>query len=143
MCTPYLARSCNAEDRPFARLVSSPTFRRPRESSFPSNYSPRLPIADRARGRYTCRGSGLNRRRWQISTWPPSRLDLSKDLAGQPVTVPLRKSRFFSFFFFLFRPRYADTRRGSGNASVDDRFYFFLFCESGSRTVSNRAKWFR
>lgn len=98
------ARSCNA-DRPFARLVSSPTFRRPRESPFPSNYSPCLPIADRARAPVTrVADAGWIGADRQISTWPPSRLDLSKDLARQPVT----EYRYESHFFF-FRPRYADT----------------------------------
>lgn len=97
-------RSCNA-DRPFARLVSSPTFRRPRESPFPSNYSPCLPIADRARAPVTrVADAGWIGADRQISTWPPSRLDLSKDLARQPVT----EYRYESHFFF-FRPRYADT----------------------------------
>lgn len=116
------ARSCNA-DRPFARLVSSPTFRRPRESPFPSNYSPCLPIADRARAPVTRVADvgwiGADR---QISTWPPSRLDLSKDLARQPVT----EYRYESHFFFFSSPIRRHTRRGSGNTSVDDRFLSFF-----------------
>lgn len=131
------ARSCNA-DRPFARLVSSPTFRRPRESPFPSNYSPCLPIADRARAPVTrVADAGWIGADRQISTWPPSRLDLSKDLARQPVT----EYRYESHFFFFFVPD-TQTHTSRIGEHIGWRSFSFLFCESGSSAVSNRVKWF-
>lgn len=130
-------RSCNA-DRPFARLVSSPTFRRPRESPFPSNYSPCLPIADRARAPVTrVADAGWIGADRQISTWPPSRLDLSKDLARQPVT----EYRYESHFFFFFVPD-TQTHTSRIGEHIGWRSFSFLFCESGSSAVSNRVKWF-